>query len=127
MNKLAIFDTAFGAVYTANLSPAAWDLVSFLKNAKVYANTVGGALITLLGLAVVIWAAVLIAKKFFGSNQGQGDSWAKIVVMIIVGGALLAGGITLITTIAKGGKATIEELGGGFILIQHALPLLGLG
>lgn len=103
---------------------AAWDLKSFLENANSYLYSIGGALITLLGLAVVIWAAVLIAKKFFGSNNGQQDSWFKIVAMLIVGGALMAGGIVLITAIAQGGKTTIEDLGnGGFILLQHAFAL----
>lgn len=127
MSKLAIIEQAAIGVQgqIGALPTAAWDLLSFLKNAKSYANLVGGALITLLGLLVVIWAAVLIAKKFFGSAQSQQESWVKIIVMIIIGGALLAGGISLITAIAKGGKGTIEELGGGFIILESFLPLIG--
>lgn len=125
MNKLANIEGAQGAILNPTLPGAAWDLVSFLENAFDYLEVVGGSLVTLLGLILVIWASVLIAKKFFGNGQSQGDSWFKIVLMIIIGGALLAGGIVLLTSIAEGGKTTIEELGGGFIVLQSAFALRG--
>jgi hypothetical protein len=124
MSTLTLFENAHTAFSTTNLPVAAWDLVSFLDNAKEYVTVIGGALITLLGLAVVIWATVLIAKKFFGTAQNQQESWIKVVVMILVGGALMTGGIALVTTIAAGGKTTLEELGGGYIVLQSVLNLV---
>lgn len=124
MGNYAIFEIPPSLLVSANPA-AAWDLVSFFNNASSYVKVAGGALISLMGLVVVVWAAVLIAKKFFGNSQQQQESWFKIVLMIIIGGALMTGGITLITGIARGGQTTIEELGGGFILIQNALALVG--
>lgn len=113
MSKLATLAT--------QLPGAEWDLVSFFDNAKVYLNTIGGGLISLLGLAILIWAGVLIAKKFFGGQSAQQESWFKIVAMLLIGGALMWGGIALITTIAQGGEKTVKDLGGGFILLSGLL------
>lgn len=113
MSKLATLAT--------QLPGAEWDLASFFDNAKGYLTIIGGGLISLLGLAVVIWAAVLIAKKFFGGQNGQQESWFKIIAMILIGGALMTGGIVLISNIASGGQKTIEDLGGGFILLSGLL------
>ena len=126
MSKLTIFGNASDAISTTTLPVAAWDLNSFFENAKAYAEVIGGSLISLLGLVVIIWAAVLIAKKFFGGAQSQQqESWFKIVMMVIVGGALMTCGVGLIMTIGGGGQATIEELGGGFIIFQNVLGLTG--
>lgn len=104
---------------TPTLAPpvAAWDLLSFFTNAKDYGTLVGGGLISLLGLIVVIVATVFIAKKFFGDGRGNDKSWVIIIIMMLVGGAMLFGGISLVTDIASGGQKTIEELGGGTILL----------
>jgi hypothetical protein len=120
MKKLAIIESAPAPVFDPNHPTAAWDLVEFLSNAKNYGNIIGGGVITLLGLLVVIWAVVLIAKKFFASAQsGPGESWVKIVLMLVIGGAMLTGGIALFVQIAGGGETTIRELGGGgFIVLQ---------
>lgn len=106
------------------LPGAAWDLVSALNNAQAYLMVAGGALITLIGLVLVVWSVVYIGRKFLGGNNGQQDSWIKIVVMLLIGGALMTGGIVLITGIAAGGKATIDDLGSGMILFQSAFGLV---
>lgn len=106
------------------LPTGAWDLVTFLNSAKNYGEVIGGGLISLLGLIVLIVAAVFIAKKFFGNGQREEKSWLMIIVMVIVGGALLTGGIGLIMTIGSGGQKTIEDLGGGFIVLQGSLGLI---
>ena len=96
---------------------AAWDLKSFFENATDYVGVIGGGLIGLIGLVLVIWTVVLVAKKFLGNSQQAGDSWFKLVAMFLIGGAMVGGGIVLINNIALGGQATVEELGGGFILL----------
>lgn len=121
MDKLTLAATETAAPLA--LPGAAWDLVSFLNNAQAYLMVAGGALITLIGLVLVVWSVVYIAKKFLGGNNGQQDSWIKIVVMLLIGGALMTGGIVLITSIAAGGKATIDDLGSGLILLQSGLGL----
>ena len=120
---LAFVESA--AAFSPQNPLGAWDAISFLENAKTYLTNGGGALLFLLGVAIVVWAGVLIAKKFFGSGQNQQESWGKIVLMLIIGGALSTGGITLILKIAQGGEQTITDLGGGFI-IQNASSFLSL-
>jgi hypothetical protein len=102
------------------LPTAAWDLVSFLENAGEYVKTGGGALLVAMGLVALVWGGVLLLKKLMGGQQNQ-DSWMKIIGLMIIGGAIAVGGFTLIFTIGSGGKTTIEDLGGGTLL------LLGLG
>ena len=104
-----------GALASAQtLTPAAWDLRNFFTNASKYTEEVGGGLLILLGTAGVVWGGVLLIKKLM-SNQDQ-TSWLKIIGLIIIGGALMASGFTLISQIAKGGETTIKELGGGVLL-----------
>lgn len=99
-----------------NLPSASWDLLSFLQSATEYVRVAGGSLLALMGTAGVVWGGVLLVKKLMASQQDQ-TSWAKIIGLILIGGALMVGGFSLISTIAAGGKTTIEDLGGGMILL----------
>lgn len=101
------------------LLPAQWDLENFLNNANDYAVLIGGAFLTLLGTVAVIYGGYLLIKKLMAGQQNQ-DSWVKIVLLIIIGGALMVSGFMLISEIATGGEQTIRDLGGGMLL-----PLLG--
>lgn len=103
-----------------NLPAAGWDLISFFDSAREYAGTAGGGLLALMGTIGVIWGGVLLIKKLMASQQDQ-TSWIKIVGLIFVGGALMAGGFGLISNIAQGGQTTIEDLGGGMVLLQGFL------
>lgn len=107
------------------LPTAEWDLISFFENAKDYVGIAGGGLLALLGTVGVVWGGVLLIKKLMASQQDQ-TSWLKIIALIIFGGALMVGGFVLISNIASGGKTTIEDLGGGMILLQGLLPGLGV-
>lgn len=120
---IGIINSVIGHVSAIELPTAAWDLVSFFKNAKKYAGTAGGALISMLGTVGVVWGAVLLIKKLMGGPQNQ-DSWGKIVLLLIIGGALMVGGFFFISNIAAGGKTTIDQLGGGFILLDQLTLVL---
>ncbi|MFJ2662601.1 hypothetical protein [Arthrobacter koreensis] len=112
-----------------SLPTAAWDLVSFLENAGEYIKVAGGAFLILVGLAALVWGAFLALKKLMGGMQNQ-DSWGKIIIMVILGGAIAVGGFSLVFTIGSGGRKTIEDLGGGTFLFDAIQPLgmfLGLG
>lgn len=111
------------ATITQLPAAAGWDLVSFLKNAADYAKIAGGALVTLIGVVAVVWGAVLLVKKFM-SEQSR-DSWLKIIALMLIGGAIVASGAAIIWTVTSGGQQTIEDLGGGSILLSHAQLLLG--
>lgn len=112
-----IYELACSAV--VQLPTAAWDLKSFLENAKSYVQTVGGVLLMLLGAAGLVWGGVLLIKKLMGNQQqSHQHGWGQIVMLILIGGALGTGGWRFMSTVGSGGQTTIEELGGGTIIVQ---------
>jgi hypothetical protein len=90
----------------------AWDINSLFKNAKNAAMTIGGSLLALIGVIMVIVAAVQIAKGLMSQGRSQ-TNWLFVVLLFIFGGAFLTGGITLLVNIASGSSKTIENLGNG--------------
>lgn len=107
------------ALAQANLPTAAWDLTSFLENAKTQIQLWGGLLLMLLGAVGLVWGGVLLIKKLMANpQQGQQQGWGTIALLILVGGALGTGGWQLVSTIGSGGQQTIEDLGGGTVIVQ---------
>jgi hypothetical protein len=106
---------------------AAWDLTSFLDNAKSQIQTWGGALLMLLGAVGLVWGGVLLIRKLIANPQtsGQQSSWGTIALLILVGGALATGGWQLVSTVGSGGQQTIEDLGGGTVIVQALGGLFG--
>lgn len=121
--NLPLFTNAYDLLAVASSLPlAGWDLVSFFENAREYIGLAGGGLLSLIGTAGVVWGGVLLIKKLMAGQQNQ-DNWFKIILLIIVGGALMVGGFALISTIASGGEQTIKDLGEGLVLpLQAVLP-----
>ena len=95
---------------------ADWDLKSFLVNATTNIKFLGGLFIALIGTAAVVWGVYKFFTKLFGGQSAQQTSWVTVALLIIIGGAAMAGGGSLAFGIAEGGKKTIEDLGGGMIL-----------
>ncbi|WP_327357886.1 hypothetical protein [Streptomyces sp. NBC_01304] len=111
----------------ASLLSAAWDLTSFLQNAKFQVQFWGGLLLMLLGAVGLVWGGVLLIKKLMANPQsaGQQQGWGTIALLILVGGALSTGGWSLIWTVGSGGQQTITDLGGGTVIAQSADPFNG--
>jgi uncharacterized SAM-binding protein YcdF (DUF218 family) len=108
------------ALAQVSLPTAAWDLTSFLENAKSQIQLWGGLLLMLLGAVGLIWGGVLLIKKLMANPQtaGQQQGWGSIALLILIGGALGTGGWQLISTVGSGGQQTIEDLGGGTVIVQ---------
>lgn len=104
----------------ASLPSAAWDLTSFLTNAKSQIQLWGGLLLMLLGAVGLVWGGVLLIKKLMANPQsaGQQQGWGTIALLILVGGALGTGGWALISTVGSGGQQTITDLGGSTVIVQ---------
>ncbi|WP_051215594.1 hypothetical protein [Granulicoccus phenolivorans] len=102
---------------------AAWDVSSFLGNAKTQIQVWGGLLLMLVGAVLLIWGGVQTGKKLLADQQsaGQQKGWGVIALMILIGGALATGGWQLVWTIGSGGQQTIEDLGGGTVLAGQLL------
>lgn len=109
------------------LVPAAWDLTSFLENAKSQVQLWGGLVLMLLGAVGLVWAGILLLKKLMANPQtaGQQSGWGTIALLVLVGGALGTGGWSLLETVGSGGQQTIEDLGGGTVLVRTVDQLPG--
>lgn len=112
-----------------SLDPAAWDVGTFLTNAKKTIDKWGNLLLKLLGVAALVWAAVLTLKKLMASQQSQSQQagWPTIILLTLVGGGFMIGGFGLAKTIGGGGETSIRQLGGGAIDPSLLLSVFGLG
>ena len=107
------------ALAQVSLPAAAWDITSFLENAKTQIQLWGGLLLMLMGAVGLVWGGVLLLRKLMANPQsGPQQGWGTIALLILVGGALGTGGWQLISTIGSGGQQTIEDLGGGTVVVQ---------
>lgn len=102
-----------------------WDLETFFDNATDYTQTVGGAFLALIGIAGLTWGGFLLVRKLMGGQSAQQDSWFKIVALILVGGAMLFGGMTLLLNFAEGGKDTITNFGNGGTVLVDQINVFG--
>ena len=90
-----------------------WDLVSFFKNGTNWGSMAGGAFLGLVGLFCIVVGGVKIAKKMMNPAQNQQESWIMNIGLLIFGGALLFGGLSLLLSFAEGGKTTVQDFGNG--------------
>lgn len=111
-----MLDKIFCNPYVVN---AAWDLGTFLQNAKTTIEKWGGYFIMLLGVIMVVVAVYQAAKGLINPQKAQ-TNWLIVASLLILGGALTVGGYTWVSGIASGGKTTIDDLGGGGVI----LPML---
>ena len=101
-----------------------WDLESFFNNSTTYMQTIGGSFLALIGIAGLVWGGFLVIRKLIGGQAAQQDSWFKMIALLIVGGAMLFSGISLLLNFAAGANDTIESFGNGMAspeAIQGAL------
>jgi len=85
------------------------DLGAMFNSAQVTLEKWGGALLTVIGVVLLIWMGILIAMKFFKKGQDQ-TSVVLIVIGLLVGGAFVAGGMGVITNLSDVGQSTINTL-----------------
>ena len=103
-----------------NMVTAAWDIGSFLENSAAQIKEWGGLIIILVGIVMIITASVKIAMGL--ANHGkQQVNWFLLILLFLIGGAFSVGGYSFVSNIAEGGKKTIEDLGGGVIIVEHQL------
>lgn len=90
-----------------------WDLITFFKNGTNWGATAGGAFLALIGLVCIIIGGFKIAKKMMNPQQNQQESWVMAIGLLIFGGTLLFGGMSLLLSFARGGMDTVEGFGTG--------------
>lgn len=95
---------------TGSTGDSSWSVTNFLNNATSQIQEWLGALIVLIGFVMVGFGVYQIAKGLISHGKQQ-TNWVIAILLLIMGGALVAGGFSLVMTIAEGGKQTIEDLG----------------
>lgn len=88
-----------------------WDIGTFLNKGGQTLKQWAGYLIVIFGIAMLVAAVYMLTKGLIGQGKGQPVPWMTILLLIVIGGALLAGGFSFLETVAGGGKKTIEDLG----------------
>ncbi len=94
----------------------AWDLMSALSNAGTLVKAIGGAVLGVLGVIAVLTAVLNTVSKL--TSEQSNKRWGRITSLFVLGGLMLAGGLTLFISIAQGAKTTVDGLGNGLILLQ---------
>lgn len=126
MNEV-IIQGLFGADALSDALPAAnWDLQTLLENAGTYAKNVGGALLVLMGIVGLVWGGTLTIKKLMSSQQDN-TSWGKIILLLIIGGAMASAGFGLVFMIGSGGEKTIKDLGTGGVILLDSISTVHFG
>lgn len=94
-----------------------WDIENFLKNSTSTITTWFGLAVVLIGIVMIAFSIWQIASGLMSGGKKQ-TSWGIAIVTLILGGALSVGGFVFVQNIAKGGKKTIEQLGGGTVFVD---------
>lgn len=89
-----------------------FDITTFLKNATSTLKGWGGLFIGLIGVIMVIVSIFKIASGLISHGKKQ-VNWVVAILLLIIGGAFIAGEWSFVYGIAAGGKKTIDELGDG--------------
>jgi len=87
-----------------------WSIGSLLINATETLKTWGGAFIILLGVIMIVYSVYQIGTGLISHGKKQ-TNWFISLALLIVGGAVSAGGWAFVAGIAGGGQATITDLG----------------
>lgn len=128
-------------------SPEGWDMGSFLDSSQSYFLLAGGGMMALMGIISIIWGCVLLLKKIMSGLSGFGyeyqASWMKIVILIVMGGALTFTGGILLRGVSSEAEDEVNDLDSdpsptptpaeesetstiSMPQVEGALPMLGL-
>lgn len=92
-----------------------WDIRTFLDNLGKTLKDWGSLIVVIIGVVMVIVSAYQIAKGLISHGKSQ-TNWAVTILLLVIGGALMAsGGWDLLVNVAEGGKTTIENIGNGTV------------
>jgi len=84
-------------------------LTSLLKGGINFLQEIGGYIVVLAGVILLIVGIVQIVKGLAGGGKGQ-TNWVMSIGCLIVGGALMFGGWTLLTSLSKAGGGALQEM-----------------
>lgn len=98
-----------------SLVPGFGDVGNLLDNGAALIQDWGGLFLILMGTVAIVWAGWLALQKLM-SSEGNRTSWIKIIVLLILGGALAVGGFNVVSDFGQSGSDTIDKLSTGVML-----------
>lgn len=108
----SLFSVAFAEGEASGTS--SFSVENLLNGLAKKLGTWGGALVTLLGVAMILVACIQIFKGLT-SSQGRGSvNWLMVIVLLVVGGIFaFTGGWQFVTDVATGTGNELKDLGNG--------------
>lgn len=98
-----------------------WSLRRFLTNAGETLGDWFSLAIIILGLVAIAYSVWQITTGLM-SHGKKPTNWGVAIILLIVGGALVApGGWAFVRNIAESGQATIEDIGGQTIFLLKSM------
>jgi hypothetical protein len=96
-----------------------WDLRNFLKNSFSTLGDWISLAVMILGIIAVGYAVWQIVSGLMSQGKKQ-TNWAVAITLLLVGGVLsMTTGFQFVQDIARGGRKTIEDLGGQTITLFY--------
>jgi len=96
------------------------DITKMLENGKNLLKTWGSAIIIVLGVAMIIVAAVQIFKGLATQRGQQQANWVMTILLLFIGAAFALGGFNLLYKFGAAGKNTAEKLSGDDTVVASA-------
>ena len=88
------------------------DIGNMLGNAKNLLKTWGSAIIIILGVIMIIVAAVQIFRGLATQRGQQQANWVMTILLLFIGAAFALGGFNLLYQFGAAGRNTAEDLSG---------------
>ena len=98
-----------------HLFPSGWEWSVALQNFKNWLEVNGGTVLNIMGVICLIGAGIFAGLIMF-TRRNLVRNITCTFAGLIIGGALLFGGMTLAKSIGNGSQNTIRQMGGGMIL-----------
>lgn len=98
-----------------HLLPSGWEWSVALQNFKNWLEVNGGTALNIMGVICLIGAGVFAGLIMF-TRRNLVRNITCTFAGLIIGGALLFGGMNLAKIIGNGSQNTIRQMGGGMIL-----------
>jgi len=83
---------------------------NFFSNATQSAIGIGGLILGFLGVVAVVASVIFTVTKLLKSQDRGERSWVKVIGLFVIGGALVAGGMTLLATASEGAQTQLVDL-----------------
>lgn len=90
---------------------AGWSIENLLDGFYQQMTSWVSYIVLIAGIILLGVGVFQLVKKFTSGGQGGGLSWVMIIIMLLVGGVLVAGGLNFVFKLTKSAKSSIDSMG----------------